>query len=96
MANSLNMDLTDKVIIFHPDVLGAPFSLHPELYPYKVTGGFGRLEKTMGSKISGEWLHDGDTVGMMPSLYIARLATADEVADALRRRAAMGVEHANG
>lgn len=75
MANSLNMDLTDKVVIFKQKCLTVPALDHP----FRVEGGFGAKPYTQGRALIGTFLSDGE-VARMEGYMVERLATDDEVA----------------
>ena len=77
MANSLNIDLTDKVVIFRQNYLKVPANEHPFL----VGGGFGASPHTSGSALGGTFLSDGETC-RMEGYMVERLATDEEIAAA--------------
>jgi hypothetical protein len=77
MANSLDIDLTDKVVIFRQNYLKVPANEHPFL----VTAGFGASPDTTGTALGGEFLSDGE-VCRMEGYMVERLATETEVAAA--------------
>jgi len=81
MGNTLNVDLTDQVVIFRQSRLTVPASKHP----FRVKGGFGASPNTMGRALFGEFLSDGEEC-RMEGYDVERLATEDEIADALRRQ----------
>ena len=59
MANSLNVDLTDKVVRFKPGVLKPEYA-H---MTFKVSGGFGASPFTSGRALFGEF-EDGEKCRM--------------------------------
>lgn len=77
MANSLNIDLTDQVVIFHQRYLKVLATEHP----FHVGGGFGALPYTSGSALGGTFLSDGE-VCRMEGYMVERLATEEEIASA--------------
>lgn len=77
MANSLDIDLTGKVVIFRQNYLKVPAKKHP----FRVDGGFGASPHTMGTALGGEFLSDGE-VCRMEGYMVERLATDEEIAAA--------------
>jgi len=77
MANSLNMDLTDQVVIFRQQYLKVPATKHP----FHVGGGFGASPHTSGTALGGTFLSDGE-VCRMEGYMVERLATDEEIATA--------------
>lgn len=75
MANSLNIDLTDKVVIFRQKYLTVPALEHP----FRVGGGFGSKPYTIGRALFGEFLSDGERA-RMEGFMVERLATEEEIA----------------
>jgi hypothetical protein len=74
MANSLDVDLTDKVVIFKQHYLTVPALAHP----FRVEGGFGAQPYTIGRALIGTFLSDGEKC-RMEGFMVERLATAEEV-----------------
>lgn len=75
MANSLNADLTGKVVVFRENVLRAEF----RNWPFYVEGGFGAQAFTMGRALIGTFLHDGEEA-RFDGFDVERLATDEELA----------------
>lgn len=75
MANTLNIDLEGKVVIFRQDVMSVPAVDHPFL----VEGGFGASPDTMGRALLGTFLSDGERC-RMEGHEVERLATEEEIA----------------
>jgi hypothetical protein len=81
MGNALDINLTGKVVIFRQSALSVPAEKHP----YRVDGGFGASPNTMGRALWGEFLSDGEEC-RMEGYMVERLATPEEILDALDRR----------
>lgn len=76
MANSLEMNLTGKVIVFREGALKPEY---PRLrHLFLVTGGFGALPFTNGRMLAGTDLYDGEAAGM-GGYDVERLATREEI-----------------
>lgn len=75
MANTLDLDLTGKVVIFKQSVLKVPATEHP----FRVEGGFGASPHTMGRALMGTFLSDGERA-RMEGYDVERLATEAEIA----------------
>lgn len=75
MANALNEDLTDKVVIFGQKYLRVTATEHP----FRVSSaGFGAKPYTAGNALSGEFLSDGE-VARMEGFMVERYATDDKI-----------------
>lgn len=81
MANSLNIDLEGKVVIFKDGTLKPEY---PEVeHPFLVNGaGFGCSPNTQGVSLSGTFLSDGEDA-VFGGFQIERLATQEEIDAAL-------------
>jgi hypothetical protein len=78
MANNLDMDLTDKVVVLDAQYLKPEYhSLRSRLF--KVSGGFGALPFTAGRALMGEFLCDGERC-RMEGFMVERLATDEDMA----------------
>jgi hypothetical protein len=78
MANSLNIDLAGKVVVFKEGVLKE--SQYPRLDNlFLVGGGFGAQAHTNGRMLAGTFLSDGEQTAFS-GYDVERLATDDEVA----------------
>jgi hypothetical protein len=77
VGNSLDIDLTGKVVIFGPTYLAVPATEHPFL----VRGGFGAKPHTHGRALLGTFLSDGEDA-RMEGYMVDRLATDEEIAAA--------------
>jgi hypothetical protein len=55
--NTLNIDLTGRVVIIEKETVAEEYSHDTRFY---VAGGFGAMGFTMGEKMHGVWLVDGD------------------------------------
>lgn len=80
MANNLNEDLTNHVVIIKAEDL-KPSLDRPELRAFRVLDGFGANSFTMGTALLGEFLFDGDKC-RLEGWMVERFATEDEIADA--------------
>ena len=75
MANALDIDLEDKVVIFAQRYLRVPATEHP----FHVNGaGFGCKPYTTGSALSGTFLSDGESA-RMEGYMVERLASEEEI-----------------
>ena len=77
MANSLNQELSGKVVVLKKD------GLKPEYHDikqrlFKVSGGFGASSFTNGSVLFGTFLSDGEEC-RMNGYDVERLATDEEI-----------------
>lgn len=81
MGNTLNIDLTGKVVIFKQKSLTVTATEHP----FRVDGGFGASPNTQGRALIGEFLSDGEEA-RMEGYDVERLATPEEILAALDRR----------
>jgi hypothetical protein len=61
MANSLDQDLTGKVVLIRKDVLKPEWHYDRR---FLVKGGFGALPHTMGKALMGTFLVDGESCRM--------------------------------
>lgn len=75
MANALNIDLENQVVIFKQCHLHEPAEEHP----YRVTGGFGANPNTHSEALNGVFLSDGERA-RMGGWMVDRLATDEEIA----------------
>lgn len=87
MANSLNENLTNRVVIIDAAQMKPEYNTSA-LRAFRVSGGFGALSFTSGSAIIGEFLSDGERA-RMEGWQVERFATEKEIAaaDALRSEA---------
>jgi hypothetical protein len=76
MANSLNEDLTGKVIVFREGTLKPEYPVLRHLF--WVQGGFGAQAFTNGRMLAGQDLYDGENAGM-GGYDVDRLATRQEI-----------------
>lgn len=60
MANTLNADLTDKVVVLSSDYIKGD----ERARRFLVTGGFGALPHTSGNALVGTFLIDGEKARM--------------------------------
>ena len=81
MGNSLQQDLTGKVIAFAPDRLRP--GLDPMEHVFYVTGGFGASAHTRGTALMGVFLSDGERC-RMEGWDVGRIVEEDELTDAQR------------
>ena len=72
MANSLNIDLTNKYVVVDKNVF------KDEVGIFFCEGGFGCFSFTIGTAVFGKWLSD-NTIDRISGYVIVRLATDDEV-----------------
>jgi len=72
MANSLNIDLTNKYVVVDKNVY------NDEVGIFFCEGGFGCFSFTIGTAVFGKWLSD-NTIDRISGYVIVRLATDDEV-----------------
>lgn len=86
MANNLNVDLHDRVVIIGAEHLKESLAEKPYLRAFRVTGGFGESSFTHGNAIMGEFLYNGDRC-RLEGWMVERFATEDEIADAESVRA---------
>ena len=88
MGNTLNEDLTGRVVIIDAEHLIPALSNRPELRAFHVTNGFGTHPKTRGSALLGKFLYDGEKC-RMEGWMVERFATDDEIegAEAIREGA---------
>lgn len=84
MANTLEKDLTGRVVIFKQECL----RIRAVDNPFRVDGGFGAKPFTNGSALMGEWLADGEH-DRMEGHMVDRYATEDEISAAGEKRAAL-------
>jgi len=87
MANTLDIDLTGKVVVFKQHFLTVPATEHPFL----VKGGFGAQPHTMGRALGGVFLSDGEET-RMEGYMVDRLATDEEIAAAPMSAEVLGLE----
>ena len=80
MGNSLNMNILNKFVVIKSEIFNDT-NLDVIERVFLVTGGFGSVPFTFGSKIGGYFVADGKEEGWttISSLYIERLATEDEI-----------------
>ena len=77
MANSLNMDLRDKVVVLSKKFLKPAFhDLEDRLF--HVQGGFGAVPFTMGTALQGTFLKDNEDT-RLEGFMVERLATEEEI-----------------
>lgn len=74
MANSLDMDLTGKIVIFKQQYLRVPAKRHP----FRVLGGNGSRANAAGTALGGKFISDGEAA-RMEGYMVARLATEEEI-----------------
>ena len=88
MGNTLNEDLTGRVVIIGAEHLIKTLNNRPELRAFHVTGGFGASPHTRGNAIFGTFLYDGEKC-RMEGWMVERFATDDEIegAEAIREGA---------
>jgi hypothetical protein len=77
MANSLNIELTDKVVVLNEEIFKPEFTAL-KFRLFKVSGGFGASPETIGRKIFGKFLSDGEECGYS-GYDVERLATEEEI-----------------
>lgn len=78
MANTLNIDLTGKVVVLRESSLKQP-DYPPLKNLFLVGGGFGALPYTQGRMLGGMFLSDGEDTAMS-GYDVERLATEEEIA----------------
>ena len=83
MANALNTDLTDVVVMIRVDKL-RPGHKQSKCRLFKVTGGPGAQSSTTGTELFGEFLCDGEH-GRINSYDIERFATDKDIKRAWKR-----------
>lgn len=71
MANSLNIDITDKIVVLNPIYYDQPYLFHAE-------GGFGCSPNTSGNCVGGFFLVDNERA-RVEGYQILRLATNEEI-----------------
>lgn len=86
MANTLNENLTGRVIVFKQEALRHPFVAAE--HPFRVDGGFGAQSYTSGNALMGEWLATGER-DRMEGYMVERFATDEEISAAGEKRAAV-------
>jgi hypothetical protein len=79
MGNSLNEDLTGKVVFFKQSTL----SVTAEEHPFLAEGGFGCHPHTSGTALVGTFLSDGEEV-RMDGYMVERIASDEEVREFAR------------
>lgn len=78
MGNSLNIDLTDKVVVLRKECFSPQYQdLKYRLF--RVRAGFGAKSFTSGSALFGEHLLDGEKT-RWEGYEVERLATDEEIA----------------
>jgi hypothetical protein len=83
MGNTLQTDLTNKVVIFKQDIFKE--GVVATEWPFLVSGGFGASAFTRGTALMGEFLPDGERC-RMEGWDVDRLATDEEIQAARKRR----------
>lgn len=73
MANSLNAELTGKVLVLKPQYLGKDYQ-DPKWRVFKAEGGFGCNAYTMGNAVIGQFMADGEHARMEGFMF-ERFAT---------------------
>lgn len=77
MANRLDTDLTDKVVVIDKRYLKAEFhSVKARLF--QARGGFGCQPETIGNAVIGTFLSDGEEA-RIEGFMVERFATPEEV-----------------
>lgn len=77
MANTLNMDLTGKVVILRKGFFRE--GLEATDHPFLCEGGFGCLGYTEGRMLAGTFISDGEETAVS-GYDVERLATDEEIA----------------
>ena len=78
MANSLGIDLTDKVLVLKKSAMSPQYQdLRYRLF--RAEGGFGCAPYTMGTAVMGTFLSDGEEA-RMEGYDFDRVATDDDLA----------------
>jgi hypothetical protein len=78
MANALNMDLTDKVVVLDARYFTAA---HHDVKSrlFRVEGGYGAVPYTLGKALVGTFLSDGERT-RMEGYMVERIATEEDLA----------------
>lgn len=77
MANSLNMELHDKVVVISKKFLKPAFHAF-ESRLFHVKAGFGASSFTMGTALQGTFLKDNEDT-RLEGFMVERLATVEEI-----------------